>query len=682
MGARPILQVQDLRTHFVTSRGVVRAVDGVSLEVAAGETVGVVGESGCGKTMLALSILRLVPEPGRVVSGRVLFAGRDVLTMDDEALRNLRGAHIAVSFQDPMTALNPIMRIGSQVEEAMTAHGRVSPREAASRVVPLLGRVRIPAAEHRVHDYPHQFSGGMRQRVLISMGMSNEPELLIADEATTALDVTAQAQTMRLLAELNANLGTGVVLITHNMALVAGFCQRVIVMYAGRIVEDGPVEAIFNRPQHPYTWHLLRSVPRVDRLRRSLASIPGAPPDLSRPPTACRFHPRCAFRENRCVLEEPPLDEVAPGQRSRCWVLMRNVADSLTNGHGSESEGPEAGRAERPANAEHGGETLILRAEGLRKYFADPGGSPVLAVDGVSLDVHRGGTLGLIGESGCGKSTLARLIAGLVPPTAGRVVFDGHDLARVGERELRRLRRHLQIIFQDPFSSLNPRMKVASIVAEPLANLGGGREGRRRRVLELLMEVGLDANLADRYPHELSGGQRQRVGIARALAPSPSLVVCDEPVSGLDVSIQAQIINLLRRLQRQMNLTYVFVSHDLGVVRHLCDRVAVMYLGKIVEIAPVAELYDRPQHPYTRALIDAVPVPDPRVKVAPRGVLLEGEPPSPLSPPSGCRFHTRCPIARVPGICADEEPPLQSHGRVGHTAACHFAGELATVTRS
>jgi len=685
MAAEPLLRVEDLRTHFATRRGVVRAVEGVSLEVDRGEIVGVVGESGSGKTVLALSILRLPPPPGRIVAGRILFEGRDLLQMDEEGVRRVRGAELAMTFQDPMASLNPLTRINSQIEEAMTAHDRLPRQEARARVVPLLHRVDIPGATERARAYPHQFSGGMRQRVMVAMGISNQPSLLIADEPTTALDVTTQAQVVRLLRELNHDLGMAILMITHNMALLAGLCQRVVVMYAGRVVEEGPVEQVFDRPQHPYTWALLRSVPRPDLPRqRRLVAIAGVPPSLAGVPPACTFHPRCPFREQRCVEEEPPLAEVEDGAKARCWVLVSNavasgkvVTHEMVVGHCG-ADAPDTAlpvAAPAPPNPDR---DVILRVEDVVKHFPPAGhrGGVIRAVDGVSLEVRRGETLGLIGESGCGKSTLARVITQLLPPTSGRVLFEGRDLAALRTRDLRDVRKRMQIIFQDPFSSLDPRMTVGEILAEPLENYGMGRRRERRaRVGELLEVVGLGRSAAERYPHEFSGGQRQRVGIARALALNPSLVVCDEAVSALDVSIQAQILNLLKDLQEAFDLTYLFIAHDLGVIRHMADRVAVMYLGTIVELADARSVYGDPKHPYTKVLLQSIPVPDPRGARRRAAVSVRGDVPSPANIPSGCRFHTRCPIARVPGVCASDEPALEPHASDGVLAACHFAGE-------
>ena len=676
--AGPLLSVEDLHTHFVTGQGDVRAVDGVTLHINAGETVGLVGESGCGKSVLALSILGLVPEPGRIVGGRVIFDGENLLELGAEAKRQLRGNQLAISLQDPIAALNPLMKIGTQLKEAMADHDRYRPRQAAERVVPVLTTVGLPGARQQSNAYPHQLSGGMRQRVMIGIGIANDPRLLIADEATTALDVTAQGAMVQLLAKLNVDLGAAVLLITHNMTVVAGLSQRVIVMYAGQIVEHGPTDAIFSNPQHPYTWHLLRSVARSDIPRGRLVTIGGAPPDMLRLPGGCRFHPRCPFRIDRCVDDEPPLERVALGQAARCWVLMKNVTDatSLLD----ESIGVPREHGHRQGLPVDGHRTdagvALLRAESLIKVFPRSGGHAVRAVDGVSIDIRRGETLGIIGESGSGKSTLVRMLAALIAPTAGRVLLAGRDITALKGKALRQIRRQMQVVFQDP--ALDPRMRVEAIVAEPLNSFP--RPGSdRERVRELLDLVGLNETTGRRYPHQLSGGQRQRVGIARALALRPSLLICDEPVSSLDVSIQSQIINLLADLQRELDLTYAFVSHDLGVIRHIADRVCVMYRGIIVEVADAADIFDRPQHPYTRSLLASTPLPIPGWRPDTTGTAPLAQETTVL--PSGCRYHPHCALAQVPGICDQQPPDLKAAAEETHRTACHFAGTASRQER-
>jgi peptide/nickel transport system ATP-binding protein len=610
-----LLEVEDLHTRFDTSKGAVRAVDGLTLRVDRGETVGVVGESGCGKTTLALSVLGLVPEPGRVVGGRISFDGRDLLTINHEDLRRLRGGHLAMTFQDPTAALNPLTRVGAQIKEAMTAHDRFSAIEAAERVVQMLREVRMPDAERRARSYPHQLSGGMRQRAALAMALANEPELLLADEPTSALDTATQAEIVRLLAARNRERGTAIVLVSHDLAVVAQLCRRVVVMYAGRIVEEGPTEVVLARPQHPYTWSLLRSVPRVDAQRSSrLASVSGEPPDLIQLPDGCTFHPRCPFAEERCRRDEPPLSEVEAAHRARCWVMMRTVPDEERRAVSAAPVARPQLLATRTSGHEgpRGDHQPLLVVDDVHKHFPGPGsgGHVLRAVDGVSLEIGGGRTVGLVGESGCGKSTLARIIAGLTPPSAGRVLFEGQDVTRLRGRALRGVRRHLQIVFQDPFSTLDPRWTVGRSVSEPLRNFRLDRgAAREERVAELLEAVGLDPATARRHPHELSGGQRQRVGIARALAVRPSLLVCDEPLSALDVSIQAQILNLLDDLQRTLGLAYLFITHDLAVIRHLADDVAVMHEGRVVEAGPADSVFRQPRHPHTFRLLASVPTP-------------------------------------------------------------------------
>jgi len=650
-----LLEVRGLRTEFSTDAGVVRAVNDVSITVPRGRVVGVVGESGSGKSVTARSILRMVNPPGRIVAGELLFDGRDLLTLSEKDMREIRGSEIAMVFQDPQSALNPVMTVGAQIAEALTVHG-LGRRAARARALDLLRQVGIPDAERRIDDYPHQFSGGMRQRVVIAIALANEPSLLIADEPTTALDVTIQAQILRLLGRLRDELGIAVLMITHDMGVVAETCDDVVVMYGGRVVEQGPVEVVFKRQEHPYTADLLEAMPRLDAGDRSrLPAIPGAPPDPAALPSGCAFHPRCRLAEDRCRTEIPELVATTAGHAAACWVTQGGAAIPPLV--------PETGAASRVGAAD----TPLLEVEdlrvdvssGRRGLFRRP--EPVYAVDGVSLSVAGGETLGLVGESGCGKSTLARTVVGINQASAGAVRVDSG----------------VQYVFQDPYASLNPRRTIRQSLDEALEMRGVPRAERDAEASELMRRVGLGDGHLDRYPHAFSGGQRQRIGIARALAVRPKVLILDEPVSALDVSIQAQIINLLEELRDDLGLGYLFIAHDLSVVRHLSDRVAVMYLGKIVETGPVEAVYSTPGHPYTVALMSSSPVPD----TAQRGrerIVLTGDLPSPKNPPSGCRFRTRCPIGPMANpdrqICVTTVPELTGTA-TGQQVACHFAGE-------
>jgi len=666
--AGALLSVRDLHVEFHTSRGVVKAVEGVSYEVQRGEILAIVGESGCGKSVSSLAIMRLLPKrTSRITKGEILFGGRDLLKLPDHEMRRIRGSDIAMIFQEPMTSLNPVLTIGSQIMEPLFIHLHMSKTAARARAVELLTLVGMTDPERRLEQYPHQLSGGMRQRVMIAIALACDPKLLIADEPTTALDVTIQAQILELLKELSERLNIAVVMITHNLGIVARYAHRVNVMYAARIVEKGAADDIFLRPKHPYTLGLMRSIPRLDRpCGDRLETIEGLPPDLRTPPAGCRFRPRCFMRIPICETV-PPLAAIEPGHLSACF-RARDVT----------SAGQAAAAEKRAAAPVDGDRAPILAVEGLKKYFYVSKGpligagqsTEIRAVHDISLTIRPGETLGLVGESGCGKTTIGRTILRLEEPTAGTIVFAGKDIATATQKELRPVRRQMQVIFQDPFSSLNPRMTVGKIIAEPMLvhGLANGAAEAERKVLELLDKVGLHGFMADRYPHEMSGGQRQRVGIARALAMNPSFIVCDEPVSALDVSIQGQIINLLEDLKRDLGLTYLFIAHDLAVVRHISDRVMVMYLGRLMEVADGEALYREPLHPYTKALLDAAPVPDPVAERARKPRALKGELPSPLNPPPGCVFHTRCPLASE--VCWTVVPEPREV-RPQHIVACH-----------
>jgi peptide/nickel transport system ATP-binding protein len=671
----PLLQVNDLRTWFFTDAGVVRAVDGVSFTLNRGETLGIVGESGSGKSVAAKSIMNLLEEPARIVAGSIRFRGKEITTLPEQELRKIRGAEIAMVFQDPMTSLNPVLRISRQLIETMTAHDRFTTQAARARAASLLGRMGIPGPDRVLDSWPHQFSGGMRQRVMLAMGFANEPSLILADEPTTALDVTIQAQILDLLRALNADLGTAVILISHDLGVIATICSRVLVMYAGEVVEEGRPQDLLTDPRHPYTWALLHAAPRMDgpvTRDRRLATIEGQPPDARAWPDGCRFRARCPFAIDACA-KHPELLPIDDDRSARCWVTQQGAL--------LPAPPPRAG-ADVAATRQDALPAPLLHVQGLVKHFLlarenflEPH-RVLRAVDGVDLDVFPGETVGLVGESGCGKSTIARLVMRLDEPTTGRIVFDGQDISHASQSAIRPLRRRMQMIFQDPYASLNPRMTVSEILAGPLRlhGLAQGTAAIRERVGDLLNLVGLPPEAVARFPHEFSGGQRQRISIARALAVEPVFVVGDEPISALDVNIQAQIINLMIGLQERLQLTYLFIAHDLAVVRHISDRIVVLYLGRVVETAPAAELFRLPLHPYTASLISAVPTLD--ATGSRRRIVLSGEVPSPLNPPSGCHFRTRCPAAAA--RCAAETPIL-TEVAASHRVACHFPGAVAAV---
>ncbi|MBC8049502.1 MAG: ABC transporter ATP-binding protein, partial [Chitinophagales bacterium] len=611
-----LLSVQNLSVQFNTSRGVVRAVEGVTYDVRRGEVLAIVGESGCGKSVSSLAIMRLLPKrTSRITSGKIMFNGRDLLTLSDEDMREMRGRDIAMIFQEPMTSLNPVLTVGFQIMEPLFIHLKMTEAQATTRAIELLKLVGITDPERRLEAYPHQLSGGMRQRVMIAIALSCNPKLIIADEPTTALDVTIQAQILELLKELSERLNIAIIMITHNLGIVARYAHRVNVMYAARIVEKGAADDIFLRPKHPYTVGLMRSIPRLDRPRgMRLQTIEGLPPDLRSPPSGCRFAPRCFMRADICV-NDPALEEVEPKHFAACWRANELKAEDST------AQGWKAGAVETQSTAE-----TLLQVDGLKKFyyvakgmsFFGGGVAEIRAVNDVSFSIRKGETLGLVGESGCGKSTIGRNVLRLETPTEGAIIFAGKNIAGADAKMMRPVRRQMQVIFQDPFSSLNPRMTVGAIIAEPMLvhGIAADKTAANKRVQELLGQVGLHGFMAERFPHEMSGGQRQRVGIARALAMNPSMIVCDEPVSALDVSIQGQIINLLEDLKKDFGLTYLFIAHDLAVVRHISDRIMVMYLGRVMEVAGRDDLYREPLHPYTQALLDAAPVPDPIVERA------------------------------------------------------------------
>ncbi len=671
-----LLEITDLRTEIQLKDGVVHAVDGVTLHVDEGETLGVVGESGCGKTMTALTIMQLLPNGGRVAEGSIKLAGRELTALKPEEMRKIRGDEIGMIFQDPLSSLNPTHTVGQQIAEAVLLHRDVSKSQAMDRAVEVLDLVGMPRARERVTEYPHQFSGGMRQRVMIAMALACEPKLLIADEPTTALDVTIQKQILELIDTLRQRLGMAVIMVTHDLGVIAGRADRVAVMYAGKVVETTETSALYANPRHPYTEALFHALPeRSAETRKRLYSIPGAPPDLVNPPAGCRFAPRCRYATDKCRTEPPPLVGETTAHQYRCFFPVgakeATVAGQLTVVEPADTDG-------RPTVAPPSAGSVVLAAKDLVKDFPVTRGmlqrkvGTVSAVAGVSFDIRRGETLGLVGESGCGKTTIGRMLVGLDKPTSGAVLFGGKDLARSSGRQYRRERRDIQYMFQDSYASLDPRMRAGSILREPLIVQGiGSRREQYSKVKEMLLKVGLPEAWTERYPHEFSGGQRQRLGFARALLLNPQVIVADEPVSALDVSVQAQVLNMMRDLQHELGLTYLFISHDLSVVRYLSNHIGVMYLGKLVEIGTADEVYLRPAHPYTKGLIESAPTADPAIERAKADAGVTGELPSAIHPPSGCRFRTRCPIAQE--LCSTVEPELKAYGTGNHFAACHFA---------
>jgi peptide/nickel transport system ATP-binding protein len=670
---KTLLQVRDLSVRIGRGDNAIKPVDRISFEIKAGETFALLGESGCGKSMTALALLRLLPQPaGEIAGGSVRLQGEELLSLSEQGMRSVRGGQIAMIFQEPMTALNPVMSIGAQISESVQMHKGLSGMAARQRVLELLDDVGIPDPERRYDEYPHQLSGGMKQRVVIAIALAGDPELLIADEPTTALDVTIQAQVLELIGKLQQERGMAVLLITHDLGVVAGMADRVAVMYAGQLVEEAPSEQFFSAPQHPYSRKLFAAMPDSGKRDERLTVIPGSVPPLNRIFHGCRFAERCDRAWELCNSQVPKWFEVGAGQGVRCHLAdltLSTPADST----------------EAPASVAHGARSdgdgeVLLEVSGLKVHFPVQKGlfkrtvGHVRAVDGVSLDVPCGQTLALVGESGCGKTTVGKGILQLLKITAGSVSFEGLDLASLKGEALRQRRSDFQIIFQDPFSSMNPRMTVGDIIEEGMIaqRIAGTKQQRGAQVQVLLEQVGLRPEHASRYPHEFSGGQRQRICIARALAVKPKLIVCDEPTSALDVSVQAQILNLLKDLQRSLGLSYLFITHNISVVAYLADRVAVMYLGRIVEEGDVADVLDNPQHPYTQALLSAVPKID--ADTGQKMIRLEGDMPSPSNPPSGCHFHPRCP--QVMPECSNEYPGT-SQVSASHAVRCHLVSGMS-----
>jgi len=673
----PVLEVRNLAISYETRTGDVPAVRDVSFGIERGEAHSIVGESGCGKSTIAFGIVNFLGRNGRIVDGSILFQGQELVGRSEEDLRRIRGDQIAMVYQDPMQALNPSMRIGDQLSEVLTVHRNMAKKDAEIRCVEMLERVHMPDPANVMRRYPHQLSGGQQQRVVVAMALLNGPALLIMDEPTTALDVTVEAAVLDLIAGLQKDFDTAIMYISHNLGVVARVSTKVAVMYAGELVERASVADVYLKPYHPYTQGLMRCVPRLgqDKGDSFLYPIPGKVPSPANLPPGCIFEPRCDYAREQCRAQKPELRLIGSSHWTRC-----HFAEEISELGWTPPEETMAGLAAREEQAEEP-ETL-LRVENARTYYRAPsrrliGGEKqyVKAVDGVSIEAKKGRTLGIVGESGCGKSTLVKTIIGMEKPTAGEFEFMGVDIsAPVSKRDLA-LIQELQMVFQNPDSTLNPSFAAGTQIARPLKRFGTVPPSEvRDEVIRLLGIMRLGKRYYDRLPRQLSGGEKQRVGIARAIAGRPELLLCDEPVSALDVSVQAAVLNLLLEIQNELGTTMIFIAHDLGVVRFFCDTIAVMYLGQIAEIGPADAIYAPPYHPYTEALLSAVPIPDPSVKQ--KHIRLSGSVPSALNPPDGCRFHTRCPrrAQMLPDggrICETEIPPWQGMGD-DHRIACHI----------
>lgn len=615
----PIIEVKNLRTYFNTPKGTARAVDGVSFNIDAGETLALVGESGCGKSMTALSLIQLVPEPnGFIAEGEILLDGLDITRLPEYEKRRIRGNDIAMIFQEPMTSLNPVLTIGSQIIETIRLHQGLSQKAARAHAIEMLDRMKLPSPKTLIDEYPHRLSGGMRQRIMIAMALACKPKLLIADEPTTALDVTIQREILSLIKELKEELGTAVLLITHNLALVSGNADKVGVMYGGKIVESASAKDIFKNPLHPYTKSLLHSLPSITNRNEGLETIEGTVPEPTNFPKGCRFAKRCSSEMEGCSRLEPTL-------------TAENKEDHLVSCHlfdpefMSESRARPAGKMREPVmdfsrvdDSDAATRPLVLEVKGLKVHYPIKKGifkktvGHVRAVDGIDISIERGSTLALVGESGCGKTTTGKAIMQLIDATEGSVLLKGKELTTLNTEDMRPMRELMQIIFQDPYSSLNPRIKVGGIIEEGLKSLKPDLNDKERKdkVSEVLRMVGLSSDMSNRYPHEFSGGQRSRIGIARVLVVEPELIICDEATSALDVSVQAQILNLLRSVQIEFGLSYLFITHDLGIVEYMADKVAVMYEGKVIEYGRTEEVLGRPKEEYTKKLLQAVPTID------------------------------------------------------------------------
>ncbi len=673
----PVLKVENLAISYETRTGDVPAVRDVSFEIQRGEAHSIVGESGCGKSTVAFGIVSFLGRNGRIVSGRILFQGQDLVGCPEEELRHIRGDRIAMVYQDPMQALNPSMRLGDQMTEVLTVHRGIEQEEAEEICIQMLGRVYMPDPANVMQRYPHQISGGQQQRVVIAMALLNDPALLIMDEPTTALDVTVEAAVLDLIAELQREFDTAIMYISHNLGVVARVSTKVGVMYAGEIVERASVEDVYLQPYHPYTQGLMRCVPRLGMDKRSsyLYPIPGRVPSPTNLPPGCIFEPRCDYAREECRRKRPELRQIEPRHWARCHFAEEIAQEGWTPPEGLIPDLSALAEVDETAEP-------ILKVEHVKTYYEAPSKKLITrekryvkAVDDVSIQVQKGETLGVVGESGCGKSTLVKTIIGMEKPTDGELEFIGLDISKPASKRDIAIIQELQMVFQNPDSTLNPSFTVGTQIGRPLRRFKTVPSDQvHDEVIRLLDMMKLGERYYDRLPRQLSGGEKQRVGIARAIAGRPELVLCDEPVSALDVSVQAAVLNLLMEIQQELGTTMIFIAHDLSVVRFFCDHIAVMYLGQIAEIGPAEAIYAPPYHPYTEALLSAVPIPDPSVEQ--KHVRLSGTVPSALDPPSGCRFHTRCPrrgemLPDGGKICEEEVPPWRDNGD-GHRILCHI----------
>jgi len=678
---RTVLDVRDLSINYKTRSGEINAVRDVSFEVRSGETLAIVGESGCGKSSIAFAVVNFLGNNGVISNGRIMFQGQDMVGLPYDELRLLRGNQVAMVFQDPMQALNPSLRLGRQMTEVLIAHQGLSIREAREKATEMLKRVHMPDPQKIMTRYPHQISGGQQQRIVIAMAMLNNPALLIMDEPTTALDVTVEATVLDLISELKQAYDTGIIYITHDLGVVARVANRMAVMYAGEIVEDGPADSIFARPRHPYTQGLLGCVPKIGSRKEttSLNPIRGrVPHPAERQDAECGFSSRCDFAIDECANRRPELGAVDSEVKVRCCRANEQTDEPICE--------PSLSRSEAASYRSNG--YTLLQVKDLKTYYRQSSESffnwlgvgsstYVKAVDNVSFEIPKGSVFGLVGESGCGKTTLIKTILGLEPSTAGQLEFIDQDITKpLKKRDLGQIQK-LQIVFQNPDATLNPFYSIGEQIVRPLLRFGIVPKAKaKERARELLRAVRLPATYYDRLPRQLSGGEKQRVGIARALASEPQLILCDEPVSALDVSVQAAVLELLLDIQNKFDTTLLFISHDLSVVRFICDTIAVMYLGQIVEIGPAEEVVCPPYHPYTAALLSAVSMPDPQAKAS--DIRLSGDVPSAVDIPSGCRFHTRCPWRSLTAdngeICRLAKPKYRK-GKDGHSILCHLSNE-------